>query len=100
MKKIIALIIAIFSLLALTGCGHRHTVDEWSVNPAYHWHKCPDCGESIDKSAHEEDKDGICIVCNSSVILNDNGNILVTVYDNEGNVLRELVFDENGNIIN
>ena len=100
MKKSIALIIAIFSAFALSACSHRHTVDEWSVNPAYHWHKCPDCGENIDRSVHEEGKDGICIVCNSSIILNDNGNILVTVYGSDGSVLHELVFDKDGNIIN
>lgn len=100
MKKIIALAIILAVMLALTACGHRHTVDKWSVDYISHWHVCAECGEKTDRSAHDFGKNGLCLVCNSSVILNDNGNAVVTVYDSEGSVLRELVFDKDGNIVN
>ena len=99
MKKIITLILTLFALLALTGCSHRHTIDTWSVDYKEHWHICTECGEQIDVSAHELGKNEICIICNAKVYINDNGNTAVTVYDAEGKVLYETVFDRNGNVI-
>ena len=99
MKKIIAFLIALIALLSLTSCSHRHTIDEWHVDYYKHFHVCTECGEEIDISAHDFGKNEICIVCNSSVTINDNGSVLVTVYDAEGNVKRELTFDTEGNFV-
>ena len=98
MKKIIASILALSALFAFTACGHRHTVEEWSVDYIGHWHICTECGEKIDYTGHEFGKNGLCLVCNSSVIINDSGNTVVTVYDSEGSAIRELVFDSEGNL--
>lgn len=100
MKKIIVLVLALTAMLSLTACGHRHTVDEWSVDYIGHWHICTECGEKTDHSAHDFGKNELCLVCNSSVMINGNGNTVVTVYGSEGEVLRELIFDKDGNIIN
>jgi hypothetical protein len=100
MKKIIALAIILAALLSLTACGHMHTVDEWSVDYISHWHICTDCGEKTDRSAHDFGKNDLCLVCNSRVIINDNGNTVVTVYGEDGTALREIVFDKDGNIKN
>lgn len=99
MKKIIFLISVLLALLALTGCNHRHTVDEWSVDYYRHWHVCTECSEKTDVSAHEFNKQEVCIVCGAKVTLNDNGTINVTVYDSEGNVKEELTYDEEGKLI-
>ena len=100
MKKFIALALALFALFALTSCGHRHTVDAWHVDYIGHWHICTECGEKTDYTGHEFGKDEKCIVCNSTVIINKNGNSVVTVYGENGEVLHEIVFDKHGNIIN
>ena len=100
MKKITALALALFLAAALTACGHRHTVDDWQVDYIGHWHVCTECGEKTDYTGHEFGSDEKCIVCNSTVIINSNGNTVVTVYGEDGEVLREIVFDKNGNIIN
>jgi hypothetical protein len=100
MRKIIALLIAVCALFALSSCGHRHTVDEWQVDYIGHWHICTECEERTDHTGHEFDSNNICIVCGASVTLNSNGNSVVTVYDTEGNVVREVVFDKDGNLIN
>ena len=99
MKKLIALTLAIFALLTLTACEHRHTIDTWSVDYYKHWHVCTECSEQTDISAHEFNKQEICIVCGAKVTINDNGTINVTVYDSEGNAIKELNFDENGHTI-
>ena len=99
MKKFLASLLALTSALLLTGCSHRHTIDTWSVDYYKHWHVCTECGEQTDVSAHDFGKDEICLICNSRVEINENGNILVTVYDSEGNVEKELAFDSEGNLI-
>lgn len=102
MKKIIASLLALFALAALTGCSHRHTVENWSVDYYKHWHVCTECGEQTDVSAHDFGKDEICLVCNAKVVAQENGTVIVTVYDSEGNVKEELFFefDKEGNLIN
>lgn len=105
MKKIIALLVAVFALFSLCACSHTHTIDEWSVDYIGHWHICTECGEKLNYTAHvnqtgyEFNNGDVCIVCNSTVTLNNNGNTVVTVHDNDGNVVRELVFDKNGTLI-
>lgn len=99
MKKIISSILTLIALLSITGCSHRHTVDEWHVDYYKHFHVCTECGKETDISAHDFGKNEICFVCNSAVTINDNGSILVTVYDSEGNVKRELAFDSEGKLI-
>ena len=99
MKKFIASLLALIAVFACTGCGHMHTVDRWHVDYYYHFHVCTECGEETDKTPHEFGKDEICIICNSKVVLNDNGNITVTVYNEEGDITRELVFDKEGKLI-
>jgi len=100
MKKFFTLLIAVFALFALTACSHKHTIDNWSVDYYKHWHVCTECGEQTDISAHDFNKNEICIVCNSKVVINDNASVTVTVYDENGNAVRELVFDMEGNLIN
>jgi hypothetical protein len=100
MKKIIALATALAAMLALCSCGHRHTVDTWSADHIGHWHICTECGEKTDHSAHDFGKNELCLVCNSSVVINGNGNTVVTMYDSEGAVIDEIVFDKDGNLIN
>ena len=105
MKKLIALLVVIFALLSLSSCSHTHTIDEWSVDYLGHWHICTECGEKINYSLHvnqtgyEFNSGDVCIVCNSSVTINNNGNTVVVVHDLDGNVVRELVFDKSGTLI-
>jgi translation initiation factor 2 beta subunit (eIF-2beta)/eIF-5 len=64
MKKLFSLITVIFAIFMLTGCGHRHNVEEWSADYIAHWHVCTECGEKTDYTGHEFGKDDVCIVCN------------------------------------
>ena len=52
MKKIIALLVAVFALFSLCACSHTHTIDEWSVDYIGHWHICTECGEKLNYTAH------------------------------------------------
>lgn len=65
--KINLLMVAILLLsfmVLLTACGgklHAHSwAKDWSSDDQYHWHKCSDCSEVMDKAAHKY-KDGVCI---------------------------------------
>lgn len=100
MKKIFACALVFCALFSFTACGHRHTVGEWQVDYIGHWHVCEKCGQKIDYTGHEFGKDEKCIVCNSTVIINSNGNSVVTVYGEDGEVLREVVFNKDGNAVN
>lgn len=54
MKKIIFIVLFVFTL-ALVGCGHEHTfVSDWSSDAENHWHLCDaeDCEEKSEFSAH------------------------------------------------
>ena len=100
MKKLLALFLAIPLLLSLASCGHRHTVENWHLNQYTHWHVCTGCKKKTDEAPHEFRSNGICVVCNASVTENSGGGATVTVYDTDGKTkLKEYVFDDEGNML-
>lgn len=61
----------IADLKKLTATVHVHTYsDKWSYNELNHWYDatCEHTGLTMNLSAHELDKDGICTVCGAKIL--------------------------------
>lgn len=79
--------------------SHVHTATgDWQVDATGHWKECDDCGEKVEADAHRMNDEGVCTVCNSTVT--DWGDSVdVCVYDEYGNLVRMLEYDENGALV-
>lgn len=125
MKKI--LITLLIMLLILTGCGtagpaatepatepstepataatepaHTHTPTQWDCDGKDHWYVCQ-CGEEV-KTPHEIDptlihEDQNCPVCNSYIYLDDMGGADVRMFDDQGSMTQNTVYDAQGNVL-
>lgn len=101
MKKSLMIFLTILLSCSLSSCGHRHTVENWHLNQYTHWHICTECEKKTDETLHEFRSNGICVICNASVVENSGGGATVTVYDSDGETkLREYVFDAYGALLN
>ncbi len=67
------------SSLVIPVDSNAHTwSNAWSVDEAYHWHECVNCGEKKDSAEHSFGKDGQCTVCHAEKIYLVNGSNYIT----------------------
>ena len=115
MKKMIAMLMALAMIAAMTACSsHTHTEGEnWEADSTGHWKVCTECGEKTQAGDHTLNDESKCTVCASDVMKWDDSVSLYTYdayeniikmadYDLDGNLLSETVneyeYDANGNI--
>ncbi|MGN1040260.1 MAG: leucine-rich repeat protein [Candidatus Fimimonas sp.] len=79
---VLAMVLAVsLCALALSACGHEHTLGTWQSDESTHWQQCEECGEKLAVSAHawnngevtqqatcteEGTKTFTCAVCNAT----------------------------------
>lgn len=71
-----------------TKLSHNYN-SSWSVNGAYHWHECSNCGNKIDSAEHIFDQTNKCSTCQSYL-----SNISVASFDiskNSDNSIKQFV---------
>ncbi len=99
MKKINLIYLLIF-ILCLTGCSsHEHEANTFELDKNMHWQFCSDCGEKFNASKHILDEFGFCEVCGASIINNEDGTYMITIYDDYGSIIKQTDYDENDNVI-
>ena len=99
MKKITTLLCGCLILgLALTACGHRHELTEWTLNAQNHWYTCA-CGEQVDTAAHELNDENMCTVCQAAVYAEDDGTFSVLTYDEQGTMNSFMVYGDDGMVL-
>ena len=98
MKKTLSILGAGLALtLALTGCGHEHTLGEVTVDLENHTFVCTDCGEAV-SSAHKFDEDRHCEGCGFDIYDEGEGRYNVMGRDEYGATSSDTYYDANGNI--
>lgn len=99
MKKINLIYLLIF-ILCLTGCSsHKHEANTFELDKNMHWQFCSDCGEKFNASNHILDEFGFCEVCGASIINNEDGTYMITIYDEYSSIIKQTDYDENDNVI-
>lgn len=96
MKKTVCCIALVMALL-LCACQHAHTAaGDWERSPAEHWKLC-ECGEKCEVGEHTLDEWSVCTVCGAEVVVWDDGEAVLSVYDDHGNIIYGVNFDADGN---
>ncbi len=75
---------------------HTHTAGDWTITLKRHLHICTKCGSEIDSSAHTLE-DGVCTGCGCEIYSDDEYSF-VTVYNEHGDILADMTYDENDNL--
>ena len=100
MKKIIAMLMALVMIAAMTACSsHTHTEDEnWKADSTGHWKVCKECGEKTQTGDHILNDESKCTVCASDIMTWDDS-VSVYSYDKYDNIIRMAEYDADGKLI-
>lgn len=100
MKKLIAIILTLIMVTAMTACtAHSHTETEnWEVDSTGHWKVCQECGEKAQSGDHTLNDESKCTVCGVEILEWDDS-VSVHTFDEYGNLTRLADYDTHGELI-
>lgn len=98
MKRLIFM--ALFTLLLVTACSHKHSTGDWVVDKEQHWLVCSTCDKKVESAAHTLDDDGICSICNRGIyIYEDDQTYDIITYDEQGAIYTNEYFAADGSFL-
>ncbi|MBE6949056.1 MAG: hypothetical protein E7456_04340 [Ruminococcaceae bacterium] len=97
LKKLTALLlICVLALAALTGCSEEDIGGEWYRDAKEHWH-VNENGKKKNVADHDL-VDNVCTVCDSEVLIYDDGSADIYNYTENGDYSKLTSYDAEGNL--